>query len=232
MDDDITVLADPAVWAGTGGVKSSKLRSRTSRSGRVGFYVEVQSEPVVTSFDPKTMGRAVAVAMANALKAKMRAITAGVSARTLEYREEALAGFVRGARWATRRYSGGRTGGRQPAQSDRAFNDSGRFADSIAVGAADDAWRINVAANRLDPSTTSGELGVRRIWTKLVQLVPEFGKPLMLFSEIGVRDAVKQSLEGMIVKAELRRTELTRAAAAAKVQAARQILQALLQIAA
>jgi hypothetical protein len=225
MADDTIILCDPAVLSG-----KSRLSGRTTKTGGVKYHVTVESEPLIHTFDPKALGAPVANAMMEKLKEKTRGITAGVSLRTLEYRKEAARAFAKGARWAQQRYSGGRIGATPPNQSGRAFNDSGRYADSIALGYAEDAWRINVAANRLDPRTTSGELGVRRIWNRLTQLVPEWGEPMRLFNDRDVQAGLKQSIEQMIVKAEKTREQLTAARAKAKVAAVRQIIGTILQL--
>lgn len=220
-DDDTLVLGDPAVWGG----KPNRLRRREIKSGAARYSVEVTSSPVIFNLDQKSIGRAVAAAMATTLQAKLRSIAATASANTIRARETAARAFARGEAWARKRYAGGRIGATPPNASDRAFNDSGRMANGIAVGATSDgSFRINVPANRLDESTTSGELGVRRIWNRLVQLVPEIKDPVKLFTDPGVQKALRDGLAGAIVVAEQRRTELTRALAQARVQAVRSIL--------
>jgi hypothetical protein len=218
--DDTIILCDPAVLGG-----KSELKQRTLKGGGVRYGIRVESEPLIHSFDPKVLGEPVAAAMAEALRAKVRGITAVVSASTLAFRRKAARSYAQGARWAMKRYSGGRMGGRAPNTSARAFNDSGRFAESIAVGPGnDDAWHINVAANRLDERSAGGELGIRRMWNRLVQLVPEFGEPMRLFNDRTVQEGLKTSLEAMIVKAEMTRDRLTEAKARAKLALVRQVL--------
>jgi hypothetical protein len=79
-----------------------------------------------------------------------------------------------------------------PDQSDRAFNDSGRFADSIVASAgSDNAWRINVAANRLD-ERTAGASGVDRIWKRLNELIPEFGNVALLFDNAILKRTIER----------------------------------------
>jgi hypothetical protein len=226
MADDTIILCDPATLGGG----KSRLSSRTNKSGAVRYHVTVESEPLIHVFDPKSIGAPVANAMMEVLKEKTRGIVAGVAVRTLAFRKEAAKAFSKGAPWALKRYSGGRTGAMAPNTSGRAFNDSGRFVESIALGASDDAWRINVAANRLDPRTAGGELGVRRMWNRLVQLVPEWGEPMRLFNDKRVQDGLKQSLDQLIVKAEKTKEALTAARAKARVQAVRQIIGTLLQL--
>lgn len=102
--------------------------------------------------------------------------------------------------WARKRYSGGRMGLMLPNQSDRAFNDSGRFRDSIVVGPKGDGWVVNVAANRLDPTTTDGLAGLQRITQRLRELVPAWGDAKELMSVLSVRRAVKDALGQAIQK--------------------------------
>lgn len=219
-NDDVIVLCDPGVLNG-----GSKLRSRTLKSGAVKYSIEVESTPLVLNFNAKDLGAPVVQAMAEALRRKVRGIAATVSEATQRAREGYAKGFAKGTPSSRKRYAGGRTGAKAPNQSDRAFNDSGRFADGIVVGPGkDNTWHINVPSNRLDPQTAGGELAVHRIFRRLVQLVPEFGDPRKLFGDQEVQRGLRDSIGAMIIRAEARRTELTAALANAKVQAIRQLL--------
>ena len=237
--DDVIVLNQPGITR------------RVRTSGRVQFTVEIKSEPLIHTFDPKTLGKVVAEAMAETLRQKILAITQKASAATLEWRKSAERGLSNHAEtkelrktkhakaeiaagrghllgnrggWAHARYGGGRTGAMPPNQSDRMFNDSGRMAKSIAAVARDDSWTVVMAANRLDPATANGgELGVHRIFRKLVELVPAFGDTKKLFEEKGVQGAVQQSLQMMIVKAKETRDQLSEARARAALNLAKQI---------
>ena len=85
---------------------------------------------------------------------------------------------------------------------------------SISAMPRDDSWTITMAANRLDPATaTGGEIGVMQIWRKLVELVPAFGKPGLLFSEAIVSKGIDQSMRNLIVKAQETRDQLLEARA-------------------
>jgi hypothetical protein len=216
MADDVIVINNPP-------------DRRESKSGKVRYTVTVKSEPLVHSFDPKTLGAPVAHAIAEALRKKVTAIGAGISAATERARAGYLAGFTRGTRSAAKRYSGGRIGSMPPAQSDRAFNDSGRFAKSLTANARGDAWTVNVAANRLDPDTAGGDIAVRKIWNRLVELVPAFGNPVMLFDEQSVRDSINESIGQLIVKAKATRDQLSEARAKAIVNVAKQAMGVLLR---
>jgi hypothetical protein len=197
---------------------------RVSSTGKVRYTVAVKSEPLVHSFDPKTLGAPVAHAITESLRTKMKAISAVASVATQRARAAAAKSFAASKPSATKRYSGGRLGPMAPNQSNRLFNDSGRFAASLTANARDDAWTVNVAANRLDETTAGGELGVRRIWNRLVALVPAFGNPGLLFSEPALEKAVSTSVEALIVKAKATNEALSAAAAQARAQLAAQAL--------
>jgi hypothetical protein len=249
MADDIVIINNPPT-------------RRESKSGKVRYTVEVKSEPLVHSFDPKTLGKIVAEALAEELRKKILNITQQASARTIKARESAVRAITKvssraygptgpekygpvapemfgptlkdkrvakmpNGAWANARYSGGRMGMMLPNQSDKMFNDSGRLAQSIKATPKDDEWIINVAANRFDPTTTGGELGVRRIWNRLVSLVPAFGNPALLFSEESVKGAVKSSLESLLVKAQETRDRLTEQRAKAALGLVKQVVGSL-----
>jgi hypothetical protein len=150
------------------------LVSRTTKSGKQRFHIRIEAEPVIFALDPKALGAPIANAIANHLRERMKAITDLASPATMRARQSAEMAIQAGKQWARQRYAGGRMGGRAPNSSNRLFNDSGRFAESI-VAKADKhgAWHVNVAANRLDP-THIGVEAVQKIWAKLVELVPEF----------------------------------------------------------
>jgi hypothetical protein len=152
------------------------LEERRSRSGKVRRTIRIDAEPMTINVDPKMLGQPIANAIAHHFRERIRGITEKASPATIRMRQTAAKAFAAGEAWALKRYSGGRTGAKPPNQSDRLFNDSGRFADSIAANASSDgAWRVNVAGNRLDDSFAD------RIWNRLVQLVPEFANLSLLF---------------------------------------------------
>lgn len=186
--DDILVINEGA-----------KLESHTSKSGKTRFTVTIQSEPVVFNFDPHLLGAPVAQAIAHHFRERVKQISAVASPATIKAREAAAKAFQRGEAWATKRYGGGRTGPMEPNQSNRLFNDSGRFAETITANAGrkDAVWRVNVAANRLsgDPGT------VQRIWKRLVELVPEFGNPALLLGNDVIRASIKRAQGDMVRKA-------------------------------
>lgn len=215
-DNDVIILNQP-----------NNLTRRESSTGRVRYTIEVKSEPLIHSFDPKTMGGVVAAAIAEELRRQVKGITQQASAATLRARATAAKAFSAGKSWATRAYSGGKMGAMAPNQSNRSWNDSGRFAAGIVAQAKDDEWKINIPGNRLDPTQLrGGDAGVQRVWRHLVELVPAFENTALLFQEQGVQAAVQQSLEGMIVKARETRDQLLEARAKAAISLFRSTLQA------
>lgn len=186
MPDDVIIL-------------NEGLEARTSKSGKQRFTVRIKAEPIVVNTSKEAIGGPVAEAIAHHLRERIKGIAAVASAATLEYRKKAQAAFKRGAPWAMKRYAGGRTGPMEPNQSNRAFNDSGRFAGTIVANASKDgAWRVNVAANRLsgDPATA------QRIYAKLVQYVPELANPALLMQNAIVKRTLENAQRDMIKKAK------------------------------
>ena len=208
MPDDIFILNQGLEMRGGG---TSKQR----------VVIRVVSEPLVINTDPEFLAMAPAKRLAAYLKQQVQAITAPAAAKTVKYRQAALAAFVRGAPWAMERYSGGRTGSKPPLRSERAFNDSGRFAEGITANQSKDgtgSWRVNVPANRLSDENSGG---FERIWNRLVSLVPAFGNPL---AGGAIEEGVRWSIANMIKKQQARSSEL-------KVEIAKQVWNLLRQTA-
>ncbi len=178
-------------------------RERTTSTGTTSrFTVSIKAEPLVHVFDPKTLGMGPAMAIAEHLRERVASIGATASPSTQLARKYAATAFAAGKSYATNRYAGGRIGAMAPNQSPRAFNDSGRFAKSIvAAPTRDNNWVVNVAANRLDPSTfRDGEAGVNRIFVQLRQYVPEFGDASQLLTVPGVRSAIGESIDAIFIR--------------------------------
>lgn len=186
------------------------LEQRTNQNtGRQRFSVQIKPDPkgpIAINLDPVTLGKPVAEAIAHHLREKMKSIAASASPATIRAREAAKRALQRGEQWAMKRYGGGRIGTREPGQSTSLFNDSGRFADSIVARASKDGvWRINVAGNRLDPQTANGgTAGVLKIWTRLVELVPEFADMNALMAASDVVRARIKAQEKMFKKGTLK----------------------------
>lgn len=182
---------------------------RTSTTGRTRYTVTIKSEPILVNTDPRALTRGPAEAIAAHLRTRITGINATASPATLRAREVAEKALAAGKPWARQRYAGGRIGQRQPGQSDNLFNDSGRFAESIAVGAVKDGWVINVAANRLDARTfRGGEAGLLAMVEQLKRFVPEFGDAKRLAEVLPVRRAVNEAVAGMLKKASERTVDL------------------------
>jgi hypothetical protein len=189
--DDIVVINQPG------------LEQRTSiKTGKVRFVVRTKSEPVVFNLNAQELGGEIAVALAHYFREKVKGITAQASPATIKARERFAKAAAAGKSWATKRYSGGKTGAMAPNQSTALFNDSGRFAQSIQAAAqSKGGWRINVAANRLDPRTANGGVaGVEKIWGRLVQLVPAFADVGIAFADDMVLKARARAQQNMIQK--------------------------------
>lgn len=179
------------------------LEERVSSTGRKRFTVRIDAEPVYINNDPKTLGQPVADAIARHFREAIKGIASQAAPATLKAREVAAKAYKEGKSWALKRYGGGRIGSMEPGQSARLFNDSGRMATSIVANASSDgAWRINVAGNRFDPKTI-GEAGVLRIWTRLVQLIPEFGNAALLLENAILRRTIEEVARERIKKGKL-----------------------------
>ena len=180
-------------------------RQRTTSKGTTSRYtVTVSGDSLVHNFDDVALGAGPAEAIRNVLRDKVRAIVAVAAPSTLANRQRAKAALQRGASWAVKRYSGGRTGTKEPGQTVRLFNDSGRFADGLFVrqNLKEKSWTINVPANRLDPSTfADGQAGLQEMYQRLVELVPEFADASKLADAPEVRRAVAESISDVLMKA-------------------------------
>lgn len=179
-------------------------RERTTSAGTsVRYTVSIEADPLLHVFDAKRLGAGPAMAIAEHLQTRIGAIGVTASPSTLLKRKYARSAMERGARWATKRYSGGKIGTLQPDQSDKLFNDSSRLVKGlIAKPTRDNQWVINVAANRLDPSTfEDGEAGLVRMVARLRELVPEFGDANALAGVPVVRQAIGESVDYIFVSA-------------------------------
>jgi hypothetical protein len=178
-------------------------RQRTTGAGTSSRYtMTFTGEPIVHDFAAVKLSKIVPEAIAALLKRQVEAITERASEATILKRKYAAAAVKRGASWAVKRYSGGRTGAIAPATAsdDRLFNDSGRFAQSIAVmqNPTEEGFTINVAANRLRPETFSGD-GFSKMIERLRQLAPAFKGGIEVLQDPAVKDAVEQAKAEWIV---------------------------------
>lgn len=176
-------------------------RSRTTGQGpalktKDRYTITIKAEPMVHIFDARALGQGPAEAIVEHLRNRIRGISEVAKPATLAARQRAKDAYQRGEPWAKRRYAGGRTGGKEPGQTVRLFNDSGRLADGLfARPTRDNAWTVNVPANRFDPTTFSGGEGaMAEMVARLQQLVPEFGDAAKLSQVAEVRQAIADSV--------------------------------------
>lgn len=200
---------------------AANLQSRKTKAGKERYRINVRGDSILVNTDPKSLGRAPAEAIRDVLRERIASIATSAPAATIKAREVAARAFAAGKQWALKRYGGGRIGAMPPNQNTTAFGDSGRFAQSIAVGATSDGYTINVAANRLD-STTSG--GVERIWDRLRELVPELADPRRLMDSIPVRRAVREATAAAIQVANERTIALKRQLLQARIDVVRNLI--------
>lgn len=184
-------------------------RARTNLKGkttkRTSF--EIKSEPIVHTFDDEALGRGPADALRDILSDQIKAISAIASESTRFNRFYSQGKFVSGAMSKSdkARYTGGRIGEKQPNQSDRLFNDSGRLADGLAVGKNRTAegerdWVVNVPANRF--TDRAGHPYTVHLAKRLAAYVPALGNPATLRSDPKLRAAVNESISLLIAKAK------------------------------
>jgi hypothetical protein len=179
-------------------------RTSVSAKGNVKkrFSVRIEAQPIVHNLDPKALGKGPAEAIAKLYRDRITGIGAMASAATVRARKAAAIALSKGEAWARSRYSGGRIGTMAPGQSDRLFNDSGRLARSIVAAPTEDAYVVNVAANRFDPRTldNGGTSALQRIFDRLRDFLPELGDANLLMSAIPVRAAVQKASADMLKK--------------------------------
>lgn len=199
------------------------LQERTRVNAATGkesvrFAVSIVGTPVIHNIDTKALGKGPALAIEQHLRASMLSIQAKASDSTLERRKNAVAAHrvddsKKFQDSLEARYSGGRLGTMPPNQSDRLFNDSGRFAKSIKAGFGNgNEWVINVAKNRLDPTTLNGgEVALAKVYAKLVELIPEFGDPEKLMKVNSVALSIVDAWRNVVMKNEDLRLRASRA---------------------
>lgn len=170
---DVEVLCD------FGGA-TLESRTRTSAAGNtaVRYSMSIKADPILHNLSQVDLGRGPAEAIVAILQRQFREVSERVRPATELKRAQAVGALARGAAWAVRRYTGGKTGGTAPNQSSppRMFNDSGRLRGGIFArwNALEAGWTINVPANRLDPATFPGGT-FQAMVQRLTQLVPAFG---------------------------------------------------------
>lgn len=199
------------------------LQERTRVNAATGkesvrFAVSIVGTPVIHNIDTKALGKDTALAITQHLRARMLTIQAKAAPATIARRANAASAHrvddsKKFQDSLEARYSGGRMGTMPPNQSDRLFNDSGRFAKSIKAGFGNgNEWVINVAKNRLDPTTLNGgEAALRSVYAKLIELIPEFGDPERLMRTPSVAAAIVDGWQRVIMRNEDLRLKASRA---------------------
>ena len=154
--------------------------------------------------DELVLGAKPAEAIRAHLERAIKSISEFASDATQAMRKKAAGAFASGATWALKRYSGGRTGAKPPNQTARLFNDSGRLAEGwfVRENKEDRGWTVNVPANRLDPSTFTGE-GFQRMLDKLRSLVPVLQDVRELNRDDVFNRTVSESVRDIATKGEM-----------------------------
>lgn len=221
---------------------SAKFAERTGGK-KARRTIEVRSQPLLMDFDETALGAKPAEAIKEALKASIKGILAVAAQATLERRARAkkrLSGGIterqdayrrRGKHYQgsyEKRYTGGRMGPMMPGQTVRVFNDSGRLAEGLAVrqNVQDKSFTINVPINRLDPSEFKPGL-FDQMLNRLRSLVPELADGRRLLMNAKVRQALDQSIQDAIMKADMKNRGLLLARAAKRRQAIMMLIRAL-----
>lgn len=201
--------------------KNTKGKDGIPKRGGVYLVMEVECDGWVVDVDDKPLVAGVAQAAVAELKAGFAAISQKVKQGTQEWRASAFRNLQGQAlerlakdggqaakrkfkSWAGKRFSGGRIGLMMPdPSSDSFWTNSGRFIASLAAsitGVNPVRATINVAGNRLDPSTfRPGEL--EALLERVRFLVPVLN-PRNLFSTPSVRAAVQTALGAMNARDE------------------------------
>lgn len=193
VSQDVVVLNDF-------GGSSFERRTRTTSSGTKDRYtMTIKAEPIVHDFDKLKLGQGPAIAIRDLIRRQIKAIGAFAKPGTIAKREAAVRALARGADWAQRRYSGGRTGTKEPNTSWRLFNDSGRLADGLEVreNKAEGSWTINVPANRLNPAPDGHRsftaAAFERMLLQLVEHVPALRGGAEILRDDTVKKAITQA---------------------------------------
>ena len=212
-DSDIEVINDGGPFGATVAARGKRTR------GKQRYTIEIESQPLLHHFDEHMLGAEPAQAIKEALIEAIKGITAQASAATIRRREQAARALERGARWATKRYSGGRTGTKPPNQSDRLFNDSGRFAEGLHVqqNKTDRTFTVNVPVNRLNREQFGR--GFDAMIQKLRDLVPALADMRKLLDDPRVSEAIDRSIDNLITKADSNSRHKLEALAKARKQA-------------
>lgn len=181
-------------------------RIRTAPGATVGVArttMTITAEPVLFNFEIESLTKATAAAMLAVLRQSVQNISATVTQATTRKREQAVLALARGDAAATRRYTGGRIGRRDPGAASKSgwFNDSGRFAEGlfVMVNKVEKAFTINVPENRLNPSIVGGGIATVQGWyDRLLKEAPAFKGGQDLIEHREVRAAIEDDIANSI----------------------------------
>lgn len=195
----------------------AQIRRRTLKSGKTRdrVTIDISTEPVVHMFDDRALGADVCGAIRDKLEQDIKNINAAASASTLRWRNYARRRFNADPPPSVKnRYSGGRIGPKEPGQTVRKFNDSGRLAEGLTIRqnirAANSAlyglgqpgyWTINVPGNRFTDGAKAGLDNTQHLVAELAKYVPALRDPRQLLADPKVVKAVDESINGLLTKA-------------------------------
>ncbi len=195
-------------------------RTRTNKTTGVAtarYSLSIEAEPILHNLDGVMLGRGPAEAIRDLLVKQAKAIGEFATPATQAFREkmrDALAGKIapkgsvrrRGVVVATRsladlareRYTGGRTGTKEPMAggTDRIGVDSGRLSEGFYVmqNPVEGSFTVNVPENRFDPKTWGGTMASLQEWVKRwVSLMPALANPRSILESDEFVRAVGQS---------------------------------------
>lgn len=218
ISQDVIVLNDYA---------QKRVRT-TSNGTTSRVTLSIKSEPILHDLSETNLGAGPAAAIAEAIKKQIKNITEYAKPATIARRQRAkrlletgvaednkaqartktakawiaqgFKGKIGEGHATVARYTGGRLGAMNPTTSVRLFNDSGRLAESIFVrqNTQEENWTINVAANRLDPSTFGSQGAFMRMIERLHKHVPVLANPL---KDEDVLKAIAQGIGDVAIKA-------------------------------
>lgn len=196
LGGDVVIINEPP-----GSYAPAFARRGAVSRGKERTTIEIISEPLLFDLDELALGQKPALAIQDALKRGVQAITEFASAATIARRKAAADNPNTPS--VARRYSGGRTGFKPPNQTARLFNDSGRLAEGFFVreNKEDRAWTVNTPANRLDPSTFTGS-GFERMLDRLRSLVPILQDARALLADKGFNAAVSEAVKDLVTRGE------------------------------
>lgn len=217
ITQDVIVLNDYA---------QKRVRT-TSNGTASRVTLTIKAEPILHDLSETNLGAGPAQAIMDAIKKQIQAITEVAKPSTIARRQRAkrlletgvaednkamaktktakawvaqgFKGLIGEGHATVARYTGGRTGAMHPTGGIKLFNDSGRLANSIFVrqNTEEQNWTINVAANRLDPSTFGSQGAFMRMIERLHAHVPVLANPL---KNEDVAKAIVQGIGDVAIK--------------------------------